>query len=184
MEKWLDIEGYEDIYEISSYGNVRTKEGYYINTLGRRCPRKAKERKVSNHETGYNTIILKNKTYRVHRLVAKAFLPNSDNKPFVNHKDGDKKNNRVENLEWVTEKENSEHAVNTGLFNVKGVNNPSCRWTHEDVTDWWLLFSNGVFIKDICNEYGCNRNTVRKLMKSFYGDIPEYNGKHPFREYG
>ncbi|CAH9014330.1 putative HNH endonuclease IV [Vibrio phage 249E41-1] len=181
---WKDIEGYEGVYEVSSEGGVRTKSGSYVNSLGRKCFRKSKYRKVSHHGTRYMTITLQNKTHRVHRLVAKAFIPNPEDKPFVNHKDGNKKNNIVSNLEWVTEKENSEHAVVNGLFNVRGVNNPSCRWAIEDVTDWWLLFSNGVFIKDICKEYGCDRNTVRKLLVSVYGNIPSYNGKHPFRDYG
>ena len=65
---------------------------------------------------GYDRVSLEEKPYRIHRLVAEAFIPNPLNLPEVNHKDGNKKNNCVENLEWVTHQENMAHAVKTGLF--------------------------------------------------------------------
>lgn len=71
-----------------------------------------------NHDGYLRIQIWKNRKCRfvgVHRVVAETFLPNPENKPFVNHIDGDKQNNRVENLEWCTQKENINHAWNTGL---------------------------------------------------------------------
>lgn len=65
---------------------------------------------------GYDRVSLGDKQYRIHRLVAEAFIPNPLNLPEVNHKDGNKKNNCVENLEWITHQENIIHAVETGLF--------------------------------------------------------------------
>lgn len=64
---------------------------------------------------GYHEVILNGKQYRVHRLVAEAFIPNPNNLPCVNHKDGNKQNNSVDNLEWVTYSENTIHSFKTGL---------------------------------------------------------------------
>lgn len=74
-------------------------------------------------ERGYLRVNIreKGKVYhiRVHRAVAEAFIPNPENKPEVNHKNGNKQDNRVKNLEWVTSKENMQHAIKKGLFNKK-----------------------------------------------------------------
>lgn len=74
------------------------------------------------------------KTVSVHRMVAEAFIPNPENKPFVNHLDGNKRNNRLENLEWCTAKENTQHALATGLApSQKGVKNPASKLTEQQV---------------------------------------------------
>lgn len=93
-EIWKGIEGYESIYQISNLGRIKSK----IKILSPH---------ISN--CGYLRIILKNKHYSIHRLVAKAFIPNPNNKPQVNHIDGNKTNNCVNNLEWVTASENQIH---------------------------------------------------------------------------
>ena len=103
-EEWKDIEGYENKYQISNFGNVRNKLGNIMKPFNNK---------------GYLCISLfknnKKKHFRVHRLVAQHFIENKDNKKEVNHIDGNKKNNKVNNLEFVTSKENKLHAVEIGL---------------------------------------------------------------------
>lgn len=99
-EIWKDIE-INNKYQISNLGNFK-KGNKKINGW------------IEN--TGYRTIQIGRKKYSIHRLVAESFIENTDNKPCVNHKNGDKTDNRVENLEWCTYKENVQHAFRTGLM--------------------------------------------------------------------
>lgn len=110
-EIWVCIRGYEGLYEVSNYGNIRsvTRTVKQKNAFGTISERVMKGYLLYPKEerTGYLRVCLykqnhKRKMYSVHILVAMAFLPNPDNLPQINHKDENKKNNRVENLEWCT----------------------------------------------------------------------------------
>lgn len=116
-EVWKDIEGYEDFYQISNMGNVKSYDRIKY------CPIKNQNGKIliKGHllklhtgTTGYKSIVLyKNKTkarFLIHRLVATAFIPNTFNERTVNHKDGDKSNNKVTNLEWLSYSDNFKHS--------------------------------------------------------------------------
>lgn len=116
-EAWVDIIGYEQNYQLSNFGNVRSKEHSVIHPSGIKYTYKAKDRKPFVEE--YRIISLSKKgeieMFKISRLVAQHFIPNSDNKPQVNHKDGNKMNDHYSNLEWVTQSENSIHAFDNGL---------------------------------------------------------------------
>ena len=109
MEIWKDIAGYEGLYQVSNLGRVKS--------LGNNKNSKEKILKPFFNRDGYLLVNLckegKSKQYRVHRLVAQAFILNPEDKPEVNHKDEDKTNNKVENLEWVTSKENCNYGTST-----------------------------------------------------------------------
>ncbi|MBO5476124.1 MAG: HNH endonuclease [Clostridia bacterium] len=124
MEQWKVVKGFEN-YLVSSLGNVKTING--------------KLKKVvydSKNDYGYVELWKNNKgkKFRIHRLVAETFIPNTLGKEQVNHIDGDKKNNCVSNLEWVTPKENIRHAIENDLSSIKyGSKNLASKLKEEDV---------------------------------------------------
>lgn len=123
-EIWKDIKGYEDCYQISSFGRIKSKRRYVKHNYGGLKILKEKFLSSNNIDSGGYCIavLCKNggrKTFKIHRLVCLHFLKNNKNKPHVNHKDGNKSNNYISNLEWCTRSENVRHAIKTGLLKIK-----------------------------------------------------------------
>lgn len=142
-------------------------KGYFISDTGIvRSPRKilcpTKDRK------GYLRIDIGGVTHKVHRLVAKSFLPNPFNLPSVNHKNGDKADNRVENLEWVSASENVKHAVKSGLYkkrNIAGSRNGLAKLTEEDVITIRKLFvPRKVTRKMLAEEFNVQPSTIKDVI--------------------
>ena len=114
-EIWKPVKGYAGLYEVSNLGRLRS------------LPRKGTKGGIisatySNTKHYAHVPLTKNakgRTVSLHRIVAEAFIPNPENKPQVNHKDGNKRNNAVDNLEWATPEENMQHAFRTGLKDTK-----------------------------------------------------------------
>ena len=129
-EIWKAVKNYEGLYEVSNLGRVKslTRTNTFYNFIHKKSnSRIQKEKILKQSKTRYCTLkLLKNgveTTHQVHRLVAETFIPNPNNYPCVNHKDGNKLNNNANNLEWCTYKQNTEHAIKTGLTKNKGKNN-------------------------------------------------------------
>lgn len=162
-ENRKDIPNFEGLYICSNLGRIIRVERYVKNRNGLR-KLKEKEMKSKIDKDGYEIVCLhKNKkqyTFGVHRLVAITFISKDDlTKTQVNHRNGIKTDNRVENLEWVTPKENIVHAISTGLrkkfktSNHNGENNPNSKLSKNEVLDIINNKSNGLNIKNVYEKY-------------------------------
>ncbi len=123
MEQWkaIKLKDVKGIYEVSSYGRVRSVSREVIRKDGVLCHIESKVLKMGISDKGYQKVQLCHYSkmkgnHRVHRLVGFAFIDNPFNYPEINHKNGDKLNNHYKNLEWVTRRMNIRHAIDTGLL--------------------------------------------------------------------
>lgn len=136
MEIWKQIKDYPD-YEVSNLGRVKSIDRFITDTIGRKRYYQSKIlspiiRKGYYHVNLYNNKGIK--IYRVNRIVAFVFIENINNKPFVNHIDGIKSNNRVENLEWCTCQENITHSIKNGLSKyTSGEKHGRSKLKYEDI---------------------------------------------------
>lgn len=139
-EIWKDIEGYEGLYQVSNLGRIKSL-GRTIERIGQKGKSfkrtyPVKILKFGKDPKGYYRTSLAlngvNTTVKIHRIVAQAFIPNPNKLPQVNHIDGNKENNRVDNLEWCDNQENQDHAWKNGL-RKKGKEH----WSYGKQPKWW-----------------------------------------------
>ena len=170
-EQWKPIAGYEGIYEVSNKGRVKSLDRVVNSArIGFTAKIKGQILKQRAQRDRYYRVGLsahgKTRHYSVHRLVALAFIENPHNKEQVNHIDRDKLNNKVENLEWVTARENTLHARANGYNpNNNGEKNPQSKLTNKDVYDIVEMLSDGVLQQEIADLYGVCHQAISNIAR-------------------
>ena len=171
-ELWVPCPEYEEFYDISNTGLLRSKrvfvenDGLFGETKGFFKDGKIKKQFVNRY--GYLVAKFckhgKCRVLTVHRMVAKAFIPNPDNLSQVNHIDGNKQHNVVENLEWVSPAQNTQHAWDTGLINKDTHGN--FKLTQEIADEIREKLKAGGTVKEISKEYNIHISTVYSIKNN------------------
>lgn len=158
--EWKDIDGYDGMYQVSSDGRVRKVSTGKIGKII-----------IDNRGYSKKAITKDGKTtqYSIHRLVAKAFIPNPENKPEVNHINGNKLDNRIENLEWVTRSENMKHAHESGLQTYSGYIQLKQReavgkFTSEDIEEVFDMKKKGMSNRKIAEHFNVAHSTIGAII--------------------
>ena len=169
-EEWKDVEGYEGLYQVSNYGRVKSLE----KNAGRSF-RKSKILNLNLDTSKYGFYVLscnsKIKHFTAHRLVAKTYILNKEDKPQINHIDGNKLNNNIYNLEWCTDKENKEHGWKNKIYKY-------CEKRYKKIYQYDLnknLLKEWNSVKEICEKTNYNKvviyKCIKRVQKTAYGYI-------------
>lgn len=156
--KTLEYQGNTfDRFEVSTDGQIRNSKTQKIY-------------KTFVNKNGYEQICVslgcqnKKKVFKIHKAIAETFISNPENKPEVNHKDGNKLNNNVFNLEWMTSSENTRHAYDNGLANARrGTDNPWAKLTEEDVRyirEHYIPYDSVYGARALGRKFGVNKNSI------------------------
>lgn len=146
------------------------KDGYYITEDGNIYSEFSKKNlKGVENSKQYLRVVIKGKKYFIHRLVAEYYVPNPDNKPQVNHKDGNKHNNHPSNLEWVSNYENRQHAISCGLHRPpRGVNTSSNKLSESDVRQIRNTYVKGSRTHgstQLAKQFGVSKQTILEIIR-------------------
>lgn len=156
LEEWKDISGYKGYYQVSNLGRVKSMTRIIIRSDGRVMNYGEKYKTLTKNKDGYLTVKLnkelKQKTITVHKLVATEFMekPKSDISVEINHKDFNRKNNNIDNLEWITHIENINHSVKAGSYKgLSGESNGRAVYSNKDVIMIRERYDNGESVMNI-----------------------------------
>lgn len=162
-EIWKDIQGYEGFYQVSNLGRIKSFVGYnghiYVDRVMMLNPYKQKAGKNYLRSVVKLKKLGVPKEYKVHQLVAKAFIPNPQNYKVINHLDGNPLNNIVDNLEWCTQKHNIQHSIDEGRT-IRTINTI-------DRDTMVALLNNGYTYDEISEMLGIAKATVFNYIKKF-----------------
>lgn len=165
-EIWKDVKNYKDYYKVSNLGNVISLTRTYTDTIGRVVTRKGRVQKIYIRR-GYPSVWLykgnKTKSFTVHRLVALHFVNNYNSKKYINHIDGNKLNNNHLNLEWCTARENTMHAIETGLITFHTGSKARGSKLKED--DIIFIFNSKLTQQEIADKLGVTRSNISAIKR-------------------
>lgn len=166
-EQWKDIVGYEGYYQVSSCGRIKSVERYIQDRFGMKAPYRIPEKilKPKRSQKGYLFVHLsvqgRAKPCRIHRLVAEHFVPNPQGLPTVNHKNEDKTDNRVENLEWCTQAYNNEYGTRTQRSQKSQPHRRAVRMLSKDGTLLRTFYTMKSAARYIVNEIGDGAPSIK-----------------------
>ena len=171
-KQWKWIDGYDELYKISNYGEIKSFKRYKDGKL-----MKPKVDKDGYLEIGIRDSDSKRKFYRVHRLVAYAFIPNPNNYLYINHKDCNPSNNNVENLEWCTVEYNNQYRFEMGYVAKSGEQSSNSKLTTEQVLEIYKLsWGDSYTQKEIADMYNVKRQTITNIKNgSCWTSITNHN---------
>lgn len=168
MEQWLPIVGYEGYYEVSDRGRVRSLDREVVYTDGRVYWYRGKILKCNVNKTNGALMVhlykgCNRQAHTVHRLVLNAFCPTSNNSLEVNHKNGNRADNSLNNLEWCTRQENMKHGFETGLINNTGTNHGNNVYSDLQIKEAKVMLMNGYSLGQIETKTGVKKATLHQI---------------------
>jgi hypothetical protein len=170
-ELWKDIQGYEGMYQVSNFGMIRGLDRVRNGKNNKTHRVNGVILKPGIAPNGYLFVILKkpktkNWIISIHKLVALVFIPNPQNKPQINHKDGNKSNNNYTNLEWCTSKENQNHSSINGFtaFGEKNGNNKLKETAVIEIRKYWECKT--LSVMELAKKYNVDRTTIYNIVKN------------------
>lgn len=156
LEIWKNIPGYNGQYQASTLGNIRNSEGHIL--------------RPNYDERNYVRVALRSRKFRRCRVVASTFIPNPENKPQVNHKNGVHSDDSVTNLEWVTPSENAQHWVDH-LSHCYGSGHPKSKFSENDIVCVHKLRGQGKTLREIAEKFHCSTTAIHLILNgSTYRD--------------